>query len=130
MIFLSILEALHKCKNLGGVIAADFHALIPALVYASHNNLKVVYDAHEYTTEAIFDYNKTEIKIFTDLEKSVPKHTAANVTISPQMGLFLQKQYETVSKFLIVPNAPSRDCYPTVYQKRLLEKVATCFLDT
>ena len=46
----------------------DFHAVIPALVYASQNNLNVVYDAHEYTTEAIFDYSETEVEIFTELE--------------------------------------------------------------
>ena len=66
-----------------------------------------MYDAHEYTTEAVFDYSETEIEVFTDLEKAL-KYTAANVTISPQMGVFLQEKFETDSEFLIVPNAPSR----------------------
>lgn len=100
----TLIQAGQAAAGHGAIIAADFDALIAAVVLKDlYPGTAVLYDAHEFwSTSHGPDTAPWEIDIWQRLERTLLAHVDSAVTVSPQLAAHLTSYYGR--PFLTAPN--------------------------
>ncbi|KCB23326.1 glycosyltransferase [Bordetella hinzii] len=100
----TLVQASLACAGYGVVIAADFDALIAAIILKHQRpGTRVFYDAHEFwPTSHGPDTENWEISIWQNLERSLLADVDASTSVSPQLATHMSAFYG--HDFLTAPN--------------------------
>lgn len=98
----TLLDRMTRMVNVDVVIATDLDTVIPALLFKSMTGAKVLFDSHEYWSEADVRSLEFEKVYWRELEARLMKHVDYAQTVSPGLAEILAS--ETEVRFDWVPN--------------------------